>query len=409
MRPSLLPLSRFAALDIRAGVVLAASAIALAPIAVFAPNGTVVLVVLAAVTLALDPAHRRAALALVSTEEARLLMALIALAALSSLWSFDPLRGLLLSLRLAVLMAAGGILLAAAAALRPDDAHVARRGMAAGGILLVGLLLIETGSGLALTQFIRGLDAVAAQQLGRSAPLSRAGTILALFIWPALVVVPLWYGRWSWLPVLAAAVIAAMLWQPPTDAVLVAGLVGLAVFVAVTVAPAAARRLGPPLVLVLLLLPPLAAVLLPAIYDQADLAAMPQSYRHRVQIWTFALERIAERPLLGWGFDSSRELMGTGAGAVFAEAPMSLHTHNVTLQSWMELGLGGVVIVAALGFRLARRAAALPPRAAAAALAGLAAALVFAEISRGAWQHWWLAAFWLFAAWIAALARPVRA
>ncbi len=387
--------------DIRPGIVLAITAVALAPVAVFAPNGTVVLVVAAGLALALDPTHRRAARALLSSVEARLLMAFLAVAALASLWSFDPLRGLFLALRLGLLFVPGMILVAAAAALSPREARIARRGMALAGLLLVGLMLVETTSGAALTRFFRGVDAATLDRLSNGAPLSRGGTVLALFLWPALAAIRYWYGRWPYLPVLAAAAVA--LWLQPIEATRIAALLALVVFALVPHLGGAARRAGGVLVVMALLAPPLLAAALPAIYDSADLAAMAHSHRHRVQIWTYALERIAERPVLGWGFDSSRELMGTGGEAVREDAPMSLHTHNVTLQAWMELGLAGVAVIAALGWVLWRRAAGLGAAAAPAAMGGVVAVLVFAEISRGAWQHWWLAAFWLFAAWIAAL------
>lgn len=391
-------------LDVRPGIVLAIAAVALAPLAVFAPNGIVVLVCGAGLVLALDPVHRRAARALLYGAELRLLIAFLAVAAVASLWSFDPLRGLSLALRLGLLFAAGLMLVAAAASLSPREARIARRGMAFAGLLLVGLMLVETTSGAALTRFFRGIDLATLDRLSNGAPLSRGGTVLALFLWPALVAIPFWYGRWSVGLVLAAAAVA--LWLQPVEATIIAAILGLLVFgLARPLAPLA-RRVGGVLVVALLLMPPVAAAFLPVVYDPAEVEAMAQSHRHRVEIWTYALERIMERPVLGWGFDSSRELMGTGGEAVRADAPMSLHTHNATLQAWMELGAAGVVVIAALGWSLWRRAVALGPAVAPAAYAGIAAALVFFEISRGAWQHWWLATLWLFAAWIAALHRP---
>ena len=403
---STFPLSRLATSDIRPGIVLALTAIALAPVAVFAPNGTVVLLVVAAIALALDPAHRRAALALLREAEIRFLLLLLAVAGLAALGSFDPGRGLFLALRLVFLFAAGLVLVGAATAMPPREARAAHRGVAAGGLLLIGLMLIETTSGAALTRFFRGIDTATLMDLSNDAPLSRGGIVLALFLWPVLAILPGWYGRWSAFPAAIAAALA--LWLQPTEATVIAGVAGLAVFVAARLAGPALRRHGAWLVVALLLAPPLAASLLPAVYDAADLAAMPQPHRHRVQIWTYALERITERPLFGWGFDASRELMGTGGAAALPDAPMSLHTHNLTLQVWMELGIAGVALLTLLGYRLWRRAAGLGAAAAAPALAGFAAWLVYAEISRGAWQHWWLAVLWLFAAWIAALGRPAE-
>lgn len=380
------------------------------PIAVFAPHGIVVLLAVAALILAADPRHRAASVALVGTRPLLLLIALVLLAGLTALWSPDPLRGVAGAGRHALLLVAGTVVVAAAGSLSPGEATTARRGMALGGILLVGLILIETLSDGALSRFFRGLSVEELVAASRGAPFSRGGTVLAVFLCPILVTVPAWYGRWSAPIVAVAAVVAAAAWQIPTDAVLLGGLIGLATFAVAWAAPGVTRRLAPIVVVALLLAPPLIAWLLPSALDGADLAAMAQSHRHRVEIWSFALERIAERPLFGWGFDAARHVLGTPDGTgMFAAAPMSLHAHNITLQVWLELGIGGVVLVAALGYVLARIAAGLPQPLAAAALAGLAATLVFAEISRSPWQNWWMATLWLLAAWIAASSRPARA
>lgn len=397
-------------LDIDRGIVLGVSSTLLGPIAVFAPNGTVVLLAIAALVLAADPTHRAATLALVRTPALLLLMALVALAGAAALWSPDPWRALSVAGRHGLLLVAGGVVLAAAGSLSPREAMTARRGMALGGLLLVGLILIEVTSDGALSRFFRGLSVEAFVAASRGAPFSRGGTVLAVFLGAIMVAVPAWYGRWSPLLVAGTAVAAAAAWQLYTDAVLLGGAVGLATFAVARAVPRIMRRLAPFVVVALLLAPPLIAYLLPHVFDAADVAAMAQSHRHRVEIWSFALERIAERPLFGWGFDASRHVLGTpGETAMFAAAPMSLHAHNITLQAFMELGVGGVALVTALGYVLARTAAGLPQPVGAAALAGLAAALVFAEISRSPWQSWWVAALWLFAAWIAALNRPARA
>lgn len=384
-------------------MVLAGAAVAIAPVVVFAPNGTVVILLLAGALLAVDARHLRGALDLVQSLAGKLIATAFLLAFAASFWSFDPARGIWLAARLAVTFAAGFVAVAAAADLSPAEARVAQRGMAIGGLLLVGLMVIETTSGGGLTQFLRGIDRVTLNRLSNGAPLARGGIVLALFLWPLLLAVRPWYGRWSLPPLLAGAGIA--LWLQPTEATVIAGIAGGAVFLAARVAPSATRRLGSLAIVVLLLAPPLVAAVLPVAYDARELDAMPQPHRHRVEIWTYALERSLERPLLGWGFDSSRELMGTGDGAVFAGAPMSLHPHNISLQAWLELGAGGVAVIAALGFALWQSAARLGSALAPAALGGFAAFMVFAEISRGAWQTWWLAALWLFAVWVAALRR----
>lgn len=112
-------------------------------------------------------------------------------------------------------------------------------------------------------------------------------------------------------------------------------------------------------------------------------AHAPASWASRLQIWSFAIDRIAEHPLIGWGLDASR---------AFPEA-IPLHTHNGALQLWLELGLPGALIMAALwaiAFRLI--AARIEQRQAAAAAAAVAVAcLATGAVSFGLWQEWWLA------------------
>ncbi|MHA1569410.1 MAG: O-antigen ligase family protein, partial [Alphaproteobacteria bacterium] len=157
----------------------------------------------------------------------------------------------------------------------------------------------------------------------------------------------------------------------------------------------------------------------PARVDRA-LPGLPTSGFHRLEIWQFVATRVAERPVLGWGFDSSRTLPGgqarpserTGGGAALDKAAvvLPLHPHNAFLQWWLELGLPGALLGAlflALLFRaLLRRASPAPGGAVMAGL--IATALVIANLSYGIWQGWWQAALWFAAAFAVAALRPAK-
>jgi O-antigen ligase len=135
---------------------------------------------------------------------------------------------------------------------------------------------------------------------------------------------------------------------------------------------------------------------------------------HRLAIWRFTADRIAERPILGWGMDASRALPG-GDRLVSELAPgvrlpayaqaLQLHPHDAALQWRVEIGLPGTVLcLAILAFALWRVGwrAELAPGRRAAALAWAAVALVVASLSYGIWQAWWLSGLWLTAALLAA-------
>ena len=120
------------------------------------------------------------------------------------------------------------------------------------------------------------------------------------------------------------------------------------------------------------------------------------SAQHRLFIWQFAVERIAEHPWLGWGFDASRALPGGKIRPPVGLEVMPLHPHNSLLQVRLELGLTGAAILAGLiGRGLALAARAPMPSIAGVHVAMLAAYLIVGLFGYGVWQSWWIAAGWL--------------
>jgi O-antigen ligase len=150
----------------------------------------------------------------------------------------------------------------------------------------------------------------------------------------------------------------------------------------------------------LMLLAPALALLARA--TPADLrAAMPDSWELRLEAWTYALGRIAERPMFGWGFDASRTMTDTIQFNGETVQALPLHPHNAGLHIWLETGLVGAGLAAALMLLLARRVARAPGLTrvqATAATAAAAAYVAMAQMSYGVWQEWWVAAV----AWAAA-------
>lgn len=137
---------------------------------------------------------------------------------------------------------------------------------------------------------------------------------------------------------------------------------------------------------------------------------LPLSAHHRLAIWQFAGEVIMQDMMTGVGMDASRVLPGgdvevlyehhvPSSGWVDASITgprMPLHPHNAILQWWLELGLPGAVLFGIGGLWLIGRIVALPDvpgRASAAAM--LASGLVFACVSFGFWQSWWMASLWI--------------
>ena len=209
---------------------------------------------------------------------------------------------------------------------------------------------------------------------------ARGGYTLAVLMWPWLATLS---GRARWLapaPFVAVAAVSLLLHEAAPLTAVLAGSAGFAlVFAAGTRGAAilaglqAAYWLGTPWLV------RLAERVID--FDHLGHAVRP-SWAIRLGIWRFAVDRVAEHPLRGWGFDSARTF----------EPAIPLHPHDAALQVWLELGLPGALLVTGLWLGLLRRAASRPDRQQRAmAAAGASAYLTIGAISFGVWQPWWLA------------------
>jgi O-antigen ligase len=205
-------------------------------------------------------------------------------------------------------------------------------------------------------------------------------------------------------------VIGVLVWLP-AGAAAASFVAGLVVFAAVAWAGKAPIRLVGGSAAALIVAAPLLVGSLQAMGSgQALFDSIPPSWQHRMYIWEFAAERIAERPLTGWGFDASRRIPGGNAPVPVGSEVMPLHPHNAALQIWMELGLPGAMAAAALVWFLSEAIVRKrqPGYDQAASAAALTVYLVIAATAYGVWQYWWHAAAWFLAAALAVTTGPDR-
>ncbi|MCB2101668.1 MAG: O-antigen ligase family protein [Rhodobacterales bacterium] len=371
----------------------------LSPVACFFTERatTPVLLLLAVLVLAL--AWRRGFRRLAATPLAwGLLAAAVAWAGLSTLWSLDTGWALGGTAKMAGNLGAGALVLAGVPLLTGAERRLAVGGLMAGAALALALMAVEVVFGGPITIGLMGIPYRG--EIAGLFWLNQPMGFLLLLAWP--IALALWIGGREAIAVLTLIAAGVLTWALTYRTGAMAFVIGLA---AAPLAVLSRRYTGPimagAVALVVLVAPVLPlTVLAPArIID----GAWPSgALQHRLYIWEFAAHRIAEKPLLGWGMNAARIIPGgdtvvSNPAVPFNGTLMPLHPHNAALQVWLELGLPGALILAAL--------AALAVLAAARARAGrMAPALVTGQVvtalvmmnqSYGIWQSWWLAVLWL--------------
>lgn len=339
---------------------------------------------------------------------ALLFLALLALGAAGAAWAVEPLITLRTAARVAGLAACGLLLLRVVDGLDQDRRRRLVRFMVIGVVLGLVDLQVSLSTGGALRIWLQ--DALrpligAQRPLIMPNALDAAMTFLGLLVWPALLAV---YRRWGRLA--AAALFLAALGvvvQGFSLTAVIALLAGLLMGLLALLLPRRGTALLASLAAVWILAAPMVlqpkatAVMIGLV---PPVAGKLSSFEHRRAIWGFVIERIAEKPMAGWGMGSSRAIPGGQTQIRPGVELLPLHPHDAALQLWLELGLPGAVLGAVFVLMVIRsigRTAGDAP-AYASAMALFAAAMVNAMASYNLWHEWWmtfllLAALWQFA------------
>ena len=365
---------------------LDAAALVFLPLLVAAPRGAAALasaagLAAAGLVLTSRDAGWRAVLRAALTMPAGLLGALLAWGLASAIWAPEPWRSVEVAARLAGLFAAG-LALAGAAEV-----------VAAPGRLALSFL-----AGFALSMMLAIGDLASRGMLNplfSTRPyyafwLNQASVAFAILLLPSIAILKRGQPLAGLLFGAAGVASVCLLAGTAAKAALTAGMVMAVLVYCYRRRVAGIAALGSVLVIVTAPLTFARIERLPAFSDLA--MAVKQSAEHRLLIWSFVGDRIAEHPVAGWGLDASRSIPGGKDLVQHGETWLPLHPHNAPLQLWLELGAPGAALFALLAASIWRAlgVAAWPRGFAAAAGGALAAGSVASLATYGIWQEWWL-------------------
>ncbi|MBV8737836.1 MAG: O-antigen ligase family protein [Alphaproteobacteria bacterium] len=312
---------------------------------------------------------------------AGILIGLTVWGALSALWSPDPSHSLLQSARFAGLLIVAMVAMAAAALVSAPRRLTAL--MLAGFILAIAMIMLDLATSGALSRNFSDRvyqpawlnqvsDAFAILLLPTAAMLAASGCELAGLLFAALGATTIFSlaGTAAKIALAAAISIAVLCCYWRSIVARIAAVLSVLVIVTAPLTFACIDRV-------------------PGMTQIADWVKF--SAAHRLLIWSFVGDRIAEHPLRGWGLEASRAIPGGAEPIRTDQTWLPLHPHNAPLQIWLELGVPGVVLFALLGgwFWLAVGSIEWPRLYAAAACGALTAACVASTATYGVWQEWW--------------------
>lgn len=271
------------------------------------------------------------------------------------------------------------------------DRALIRRAGVAFVFLLSFLCLFEALAGFPFLTESRSRDAHGIFEAKKSLSITTAA--LAMMVWPVAATLDKGRSSVQWLiiaPILCIAVTARL---TGTSAIILAMLFSAFCFLAARAYPTLSFTIAGMGSSSALLAAPRLVEWLRVIPDSVA-QMIPMTYYHRIEIWKNVADLIAQKPWFGWGMDASKTFRQPhDYGPLGVQSLVPWHPHNAGLHIWLELGLVGAGLAAALCLSLALLAArrlASDRIAAAGVIAMIGAFCTFGSISFGIWQAWFL-------------------
>lgn len=365
----------------------------LPPVAVLAPHGLVVLFAITALFSALSKPIRRSALTSFQQPLGYILGLILIWMLCSTVWAPNPLESVKLWFSVSAIFIGGLLLIAAARHLSYKEARIASAALAVSGILLIVLITVELSFDNILVRTVRSFVNYKGSEVTAN-NVNGATTIAAVLALPILAAVRDHSNKLCCYGV--AVLMLAVLWFSPMEAAAVALVAALLSFMlAIVWSRILFTALTSFFCMGIMIAPLLPSFFLASIARFFDINTLPSPWLHRIYIWNFVADRIAEKPFFGWGFDSARAIPGNDEFFYEGAQALPLHPHNGALQLWLELGAIGVLVFIPLALLIWNKLRQEKPAIIAMGTATIVSWAFFSLVSFGAWHNWWLVIPWI--------------
>ncbi len=325
-----------------------------------------------------------------------LLLIFIVWLGVTSSWTIMPEGIAQKFLRLALLFIGGGFITIGFSVLRKVNRAEIKIGFVVGFLLGVGVICFATAYALITNSSLWG-----SYYFEPLSTLNNNAVVIALFSWAVLIIVANYSIKYA---AMGFVIVLGILLSLPSLAATGALLIGALVLLSRKIGGRSVGVLFAAVAALLIVLAPnvikiSGATTYASPEGQWATSSIPPSARHRLAMWSFATEKIDEKPWLGWGFGASRHIPQEDRRLAPNMEIMPLHPHNLALQTRLELGLPGSLILAGLVFSVFYRLATFTNDGWVSGLAMAPAAgwLFVANVSYGMWQSWWIALAFLLA------------
>jgi exopolysaccharide production protein ExoQ len=398
--------------------VISLASVLMLPISLLAPKGIAPLFVITAL-LVIGLNFDRYLNYLKSPRFLSVLLGLcIAFVVLSTFWSVTP-SATFLSAMIFGLTCIGGLAIVLAARQFTTEEHALfTKATIYGGVIGIVFFSIEFAIDGSIKQILsETFTSNIRPRISYDPSLNSGMAVYALYVWPWAVAMKKRLGFVALALALAVSIVAVAIGQA-TSPILALGI-GLIVAAGVWWS----EKLVTSLCAVFIIIGIFAMPYLPGSLPNPEtethrLSFLSRSALHRLSIWNTVVDRMAERPLLGFGMNTTRSLYSDKDKinrVYFPDnkrkkwynffEPIPLHAHNGILQIWLELGIGGALLLAAMVLSIIKfvRDSLRHLIWKAACMGLLTSSITIFSISFGPWQSWWQATLWLLTGFMVAL------